>query len=690
MHDNGVTLQKKVLQNLDIPYSYELAKRMEQYRSHPTLGYRPAGSKAEFETGEMLKTEMEKIGLSEVTKDAVTVDGWEFHKAALSYTNAVGETVSAELGAYQTTFVTDGPKEFSMMYLGKGTETDYQGKDVRDKLVLVEINQRDEWWINYPVYQAHLKGAAALIAVQSGGYGEIDDEALNAQDIAGPEDAPAFSISRKDAAGLLELLRDQEEITVTFDAESRVTRNCTTYNIVGRIPGKHPDRMVLLSAHYDSYFDGFQDDNCAVSMTFGIIKALIDSGYQPRYTIAVCALAAEEWGVCDSKFDWSTGAWNQVFRVHPEWQGRVIADLNFELPAHAHNTQDAIRSTYESADFLKHFCENVTVPKEAYPDGLTVLAPIETWSDDFSIAISGIPSTVNDFSAGPFMETHYHSQYDNEEFYQEAVYRFHHELYTRLLVTLDQLTLPPLDFSRHFLAMKSSVADCLAAQSNAPAEVLEEIPALLESISKVCESADLLYEKIQEINNHTVSADFPMVSGLSSKLLHIFRKMQDYFVRLDWQDAVCFPHTAASQNLCHLEQAVHALESQNITAALEALYEVDNNCYAFLFDEEVYYHFTEYILHQPKDRLMWGAGRILHHENLYGLVQRLKELDQMAIPGSLDVEIRRLEAAIRRQQAYLKDDLHYMKQSVDKIQALINDCLETSSHYNKEKNGENQ
>ena len=64
MHDNGVTLQKKVLQNLDIPYSYELAKRMEQYRSHPTLGYRPAGSKAEFETGEMLKTEMEKAGAS--------------------------------------------------------------------------------------------------------------------------------------------------------------------------------------------------------------------------------------------------------------------------------------------------------------------------------------------------------------------------------------------------------------------------------------------------------------------------------------------------------------------------------------------------------------------------------------------------------------------------------------------------
>ena len=419
MHDNGVTLQKKVLQNLDIPYSYELAKRMEQYRSHPTLGYRPAGSKAEFETGEMLKTEMEKIGLSEVTKDAVTVDGWEFHKAALSYTNAAGETVSAELGAYQTTFVTDGPKEFSMMYLGKGTETDYQGKDVRDKLVLVEINQRDEWWINYPVYQAHLKGAAALIAVQSGGYGEIDDEALNAQDIAGPEDAPAFSISREDAALLRELLDGEKEATVWLKADSRVKRDCTTYNISGCIPGKHPERMVLLSAHYDSYFSGFQDDNTAVAMMFGIAKTLIESGFRPNNTIVFGAMAAEEWGVVDSNFDWSTGAYEQIFTAHPEWVGKVIADLNFELPALAHGTRARIRCCYEYVHYIKEYLDGLPELTKAYPEMTSVTAPIETWSDDFSMAIAGIPSMVNDFTGGSFMETHYHSQFDNDDFYDE-------------------------------------------------------------------------------------------------------------------------------------------------------------------------------------------------------------------------------------------------------------------------------
>lgn len=336
-----MNLQTSILKNLDIDYSYHLAKRMEQFRTNPVLGYRPAGSRAEFETGEMLKQEMEAIGLFDVRKDAIKVDGWEFKKAVLSYTAEDGSRHEIQLGAYQTTFVTEGPKEFSLMYLGKGTAADYEGKDVTGKLVLVDINQRDEWWINYPVYQAHLKGAAALIAVQSGGYGEIDDEALNAQDIAGPEDAPAFSISRKDSDPLKELLEHTQEITVTLDADSRVTRDCTTYNIVGTIPGKHPDRMVLLSAHYDSYFSGFQDDNTAIALMFGIAKALLASGFKPNNTIVICAMAAEEWGVVDSNFDWSTGAYEQVFTAHPEWVGKVIADLNFELPALAHGTVPA-------------------------------------------------------------------------------------------------------------------------------------------------------------------------------------------------------------------------------------------------------------------------------------------------------------------------------------------------------------
>ncbi len=51
----------------------------------------------------------------------------------------------------------------------------------------------------------------------------------------------------------------------------------------------------MLSAHYDSYFTGFQDDNAAVAMMLGIARTFIVMGYKPRKTLVFCAMAAEEW-----------------------------------------------------------------------------------------------------------------------------------------------------------------------------------------------------------------------------------------------------------------------------------------------------------------------------------------------------------------------------------------------------------
>lgn len=451
----NLNIVEKCVSCLDVKESYDLAKRMEQEKTNPVLGYRTAGSLAERKTGDMLLKEMKEAGLTEVEKDKIRVDAWEFKKAVMRYRDQEGTVHEIQLGAYQTDFKTDGFQKFDLVYLGKGTADEYKNIDVKGKLVLIEINQREEWWINYPVYQAHLKGAAALIAVQSRGYAQIDDTALNAQDIAGPSSAPAFSMSRADFLKIRRLMEEKNEdgkkipkISVEFDADTEVIKDQYTYNIVGKIPGTSSDSMILLSAHYDSYFEGFQDDNAAVAMIIRIARALIRGGYRPRHTIVVCALAAEEWGISDTKYDWSTGAYRQVFEARPEWPGHVIADLNFELPAHAHSTRDAIRCTYEYADFVRSFVDTVQMPEGIYPEGMTTLYPIETWSDDFTMAISGIPSMVNDFSGGPFMENYYHSQYDNQDVYEEEVYKFHHEFYLRLLLAIDSLALPPMDFGR--------------------------------------------------------------------------------------------------------------------------------------------------------------------------------------------------------------------------------------------------
>ena len=659
-----MTTEQQYIASLDIEASYNLAKQMEAYRTNPVLGYRPAGSKAEFETGEMLKSYMEDLGLSNVRKDEIKVDGWEFEKAVLAYADAAGERQEVQLGAYQTDFVTKGAETFQVVYVGKGGEKDYADKDVTGKIVLAEINQRDEWWINFPVYQAHEKGAKALIAVQIGGYGQVDEKALNAQDIAGPPEAAAFSLSFEDSEKLKACLDEKGEITVTLDASSRVMRDVSTYNILGEIPGRRSDRMILLSAHYDSYFSGFQDDNTAVAMMLGIARAFIKMGYQPENTWVFCAMAAEEWGIADSKYDWSTGAYAEVFNVHPEWAGKVIGDFNFELPALSNGNLDGIRCTYEYKDFFEDTLKTLPALSPAYPEGVLVSAPIETWSDDFSVAISGIPSMVNEFSAGSFMTTHYHSQYDSDAYYNEAAYRFHHELYGLLLMHLDSQSVAPLNFAEVFEQASASL-DVLMCQKSG-----SRVTALLNLLGQTEEVAEEVYDRIYDINEAGVDSE--QCHEAENILLKVFKMAQDKYVRLTWEDAVVFPQEAAQNNLRYLKKAIRALKRKipDAEAAFEALYEIDNNAYAFQFSKQVYERFTDYVLDQNSDRLQWGRGRIVHHENLYDLVAQLMDKYHQ---GATDFanEIAELEKVAKRQKAYLRDDIEYMLQSTEKMLLLL-------------------
>lgn len=678
--------EQAYLEAVDVEDSYRFARKLEQYKTNEILGYRTAGSEAEKMTGEMIRQEMERMGLSNVRKESFCLDSWEFRKAVLEYKDRDGKTWTCHLGAYQTDFHTRGFAEYSLVYVGKGRAADYEGLDVKDKLVAAEINQREEWWINFPVYEAHIRGAAAFIAVQEGGFGEVDDTALNAQDIGGPPDAPAFSISRKDFLRLKETLVHGRAGKVRFLGDSTVRKDGESCNILGEIPGREPDSMILLSAHYDSYFSGFQDDNAAVGLMLGIGKGLLKSGYRPQKTLVFCALAAEEWGISDSKYDWSTGAWQQVSTLHPEWAGKVIADINFELPAKAHGKKDGIRSVYEYARFLESFVEGMKVDPDAYPEGITVYAPVETMSDDFSMAVSGIPSMVNDFTSGQFMETHYHSQFDNKKYYEEPVYRFHHQLYGRLVMAFDRTAIAPLDYERLFLAMAGTLDLEFSERNHARGkrlkELVEEAAGLGKKLYEWIRNMNETYASYLDRKEYKAAARFRGSLKEEEKLLlEVFRKEQDSFVRLNWHDEVIFPHEAARINLRQVQSAIVCLEAGDGEGALEAVYEIDNNRYAFQFDQQVFDHFTEYVMNQEPERLQWGAGRILRHENLFSLVQSLKARTGENDPD-FTKELETLRQVEKNQMACYVDDIEYMIHAMEKIIGSLKET-EGVSNYGK-------
>ncbi|HJA36537.1 MAG TPA: M28 family peptidase [Firmicutes bacterium] len=670
--------QEAFLSHVDTTYSYDLARKLENIRSNEALGYRTAGSDAEFQTGELLKAEMEAIGLSDVTKDAFTLDTWTFETAQLTYPTAAGEQTTVELGGYQTNFSTGGPQTYTVIDGGRGTEADLEGLDVTGKLVLVDINQRDDWWINYPAYEAHLRGAAAVLAAQNGGYSEVSDDALNAQDVCGPADAAAFSISRTDAEAIRAAMdaAGTNELTVTLQAESRVGLDGTAYNIVGTIPGKDPDSMVLMSAHYDSYFTGFQDDNAAIALMMGIAKGLLDSGYQPEKTLVFCAMAAEEWGVTNTRYDWSTGAYNQIFRVHPEWVGKVVADINFELPAMSEGETDQIRTSYELKTFVEDFRSDVPAVDGVFPEGIEVIVPTQTWSDDFSLSIAGVPSCVTALRGG-FSQTHYHTQFDNHETYSPEAFLFHHNMYGLLMIAYDQCAVSPLDFTTRLEALRSSIDSSVLTA--------DQVSALTEALDRADEAAQAAWKRVSTVNQEyaealhkgdTEKADQILAESraLNQAVLEAFRSAEDNFVRLTWEDVSIFPHENGQTNLAALDGAIAALESGDPSVALdEYLYLVDNNWYAYDWSRETFNYFTDYVLNQPADRLMWGAGRVQGHVDLFDVI---RSLQAKAEGDDLSSELAALRSAREQVAADLQEQIGAEVDSIDALTQSLTQLAE--------------
>ena len=222
MESDRRKIEEAYLKAVDIGYSYHLAKKMEEFKSNPVLGYRTAGSKAEFDTGEFLKEEMERIGLSDIHKDELCLDSWEFEKAVLRFADRDGKEHEFQLGAYQTEFVTDGWKEYPLVYAGRGKEADYDGVDVTG---LPEFKRAS---FLGRVFQDPMTGTTATMQI---------DENLALAARRGQHRGLKWGITKKEKAKFHELLK-----TLELGLEDRMTSK------VGLLSGGQRQAVTLLMA----------------------------------------------------------------------------------------------------------------------------------------------------------------------------------------------------------------------------------------------------------------------------------------------------------------------------------------------------------------------------------------------------------------------------------------------------------
>ena len=245
-----------------------------------------------------------------------------------------------------------------------------------------------------------------------------------------------------------------------------------------------------------------------------------------------------------------------------------------------------------------------------------------------------------------------------------------------------------MNFARLFEGAAASIDGSVCRGAGA------DLPGLRLVLDQGIEAGEALYGKIREINRiygrlldrgEEEKAD-ELAAGcrpFNRELLRIFKKEQDYFVRLSWHDDVLFPQQAVQENVRAMDRAIACLEKHDLTGALEAVYTIDNNRYALLFEEEVYTYFTEYVLNQPSDRLKWGAGRIVHHQNLFSLVESLKAKAREENPDTRE-EYDVLVRARENQLGCYEDDIRYMITSAGKLLEAIRQAVQWASEINKD------
>lgn len=643
--------------SINVDYAAYVANTLSQFGSNETLGFRMAGSEAELAAGHFLYQEFNSIGLKNVRKEKVIVDSWEFKNGELYYLDQKNTPQKITLSAYASNCIHEN-KTFDLVYVGKGTKKDYENIDVKGKLVLIDLDSYIGCQIGICALQARQKGAYGIIAAPINENQKLPADALTYENFTAPADIPAFSISLKDAYILKTLLiqSPSSKISVILNCYSKVSPDSTSYNIIGEIPGRNPNDIILVMSHYDGLFHNFHSGACGCGLLLSLARALINSHYIPSKTIIFIAHSAKEWGLTNSSFNWSIGGYQQITKNHPEWAEKAFVAINLEgFVAHDEYDYHHIRTAYEYKELVNAIQKIVTGCP--YKQGCLIDAPTTILSDDFAYSQSGVPTII---SYRPINENHlttYQTNYDLiHNHFSRSAFEYCHKLYGTIIILFDQMKIKPFNFEKLFHALEES----LDFESY---HHYKELYFLIHD-AKWC--AKNLYEFTQR--NHFTDSE---AKYINQQLHYLYLMIQQSFVRLSWYGANIFPHEAHQENILHLREAIRLLKKEKLKSAVEQLCRVDLNLYAFYFDKKTYQFYIHQSCHQDDEHLTWGRDLLLSELDLYDIIETLQRKHSWE---DIYVEIQHLKEILKeeefRQEKVIEEEMVHLKQIIDWMRSL--------------------
>jgi len=460
--------------------------------------------------------------------------------------------------------------------------------------------------------------------------------------------------------------------TLVVDNDININEG-TTYNVMGKIPGKSSENQIIIGAHYDVHFHGFQDNSCAVGLAMAMAKGMVDAGYVPENDIIFCMHGAEEWGSFGTQYDWTVGAWEMINREHPEWVGKTLAFVNFELPAYEFDTYTSTYSPPELYNMLDFFANTYPLspqPEGCFPDGvLTEGYQTYTYSDDFSYYAAGVPSVINGFLLQQDMENvfdfylnYYHSNYDLPDLYNEAVMTFNLKYYTAMTMYFDQMPALYLDFTPQYDRIMASIDEGLMVEAGIDMDTyyanLEALKSASEEMAtQVIAVNDAYLAAWSDGDEDAMAERWAEGKALTHQNLEAFQFAQDAFLGLMYERPIV-RHESPQENIQLCRLTIDALEEGDVvTAADEYAWAINNvlEWYAMYFSPEVI-QIQDDMFWNPNnmDNLYWGTGKQFQRADVEAATRSVF-LRYEEEGGDFTEEIQIYQDAIDQQMMLLKE-----------------------------------
>ena len=257
----------------------ERMKRLVEQQAEIARRYRQAGNQywgriigtsADRETADWMMDQLRQSAVEDVRLESIPLPSqWlpQSWQLTVEVDGAASELTSA-WPAYGSVGTSEAGEKLELIDVGLGMATDFQGRNVRGKAVVLHSIATSSTVFNSvrrigALERAEEAGAAAIFIDL-----ELPGDLQTAISDVGTS-VPTFSIGSEDGALLQSLLTDAaitESVEVDMQMEVNYIEGLNTSSVRGEVPAASPDaEKIIIVAHRDAYFEGAADNASGVA-----------------------------------------------------------------------------------------------------------------------------------------------------------------------------------------------------------------------------------------------------------------------------------------------------------------------------------------------------------------------------------------------------------------------------------------